>query len=250
MKSLKELSVLLGIAENYVAIGQTSARLDVAALQSLLTNDRDSEKAAMALWLVVKNDKKLALMAMRAVIALAVGETESREEGHAIGVKQDQPRFSDLPRTEREEKPEVAVPQGQTTHDLPSVTSGAEQIRSATKASIAFSPTGETSLSEAARILQSARAPSRSQLAAAGRVGKAAARSIFDQIIGGSLSLGNATQFDFINFVRKSMIATHIGNRIMNEIPWPDKDKTPLKQVATEKQVREIFESRPPYLPR
>jgi hypothetical protein len=90
--------------------------------------------------------------------------------------------------------------------------------------------------------------PSAGALTAARKVQTAAARTIWDQTIGGILTVGSSTKMDFVNFARKHTMAAYICNRFVREIAWTDEHKTTLREVASEKQVRAILDSGPAYL--
>lgn len=70
----------------------------------------------------------------------------------------------------------------------------------------------------------------------------ASANSIFERSIGGDLKLGDATRIDLVNFRKKTMIAQHTADRLLTEIEWRD-DNTPLRDLASEVQVKAILES-------
>ena len=67
-------------------------------------------------------------------------------------------------------------------------------------------------------------------------------RSIFDRELGlGGIIVGHATKTDFINLRKKGLLVTAAADLFLTQIEWPDDDKTPLRQCATEKQVKNIF---------
>lgn len=70
----------------------------------------------------------------------------------------------------------------------------------------------------------------------------ARSHSVFNIRLGAEITFGNMTRFDAINLKRKSTAFTHILDRVLTEIRWPD-DTTPLKDCCTEDMAKQIYES-------
>lgn len=70
-----------------------------------------------------------------------------------------------------------------------------------------------------------------------------ATRSFWDSRIGvADVTLGKSTRLDWVNAKRKGLVVTHVADRILTEIEWPD-DETPLPDLADQGRIQEIIAS-------
>ncbi len=87
-----------------------------------------------------------------------------------------------------------------------------------------------------------AAAVSRASRAEAARAVNRASRSIWDDNIGLVVNLGDATKHHWMTLRLKGMVSSHVADRMLTEIDWPD-DKTPTRQVVSEAQMKQILDS-------
>lgn len=85
-------------------------------------------------------------------------------------------------------------------------------------------------------------APRGPSLSAAKAVAKKNADTIWNRVIGGTITVGGSTKHHWQTVARKSVAMGHISHRMLTEIEWPD-DVTPLEKIATKKQVEAIIAS-------
>ena len=86
----------------------------------------------------------------------------------------------------------------------------------------------------------------RKQPAARSKIGKYAAvayaaNSIFARQIGSGIKqVGEVTRFDVLQIKRRGLIDSTVADGLL-ELDWPDEDKTPLHQIASEATVAAAF---------
>ncbi len=69
-----------------------------------------------------------------------------------------------------------------------------------------------------------------------------ASRSIFKQHLGFDVELGKATKHHWVTARLKGTVMTHVADRMLTEIDWPD-DVTPTDQLVSETQMKQILDS-------
>ena len=87
-----------------------------------------------------------------------------------------------------------------------------------------------------------ASAVSRKASAEAARAVSRASRSIFKQRLGFDVELGKATKHHWVTARLKGTVMTHVADRMLTEIDWPD-DTTPTEQLVSETQMKQILDS-------
>lgn len=69
-----------------------------------------------------------------------------------------------------------------------------------------------------------------------------ASRSIFDQHLGFDVKVGEATKHHWMTLRLKGMVSSHVADRMLTEVDWPD-DTTPTRDVVSEAQMKQILDS-------
>ena len=85
-------------------------------------------------------------------------------------------------------------------------------------------------------------AVSRKASAEAARAVSRASRGIFKQHLGFDVELGKATKHHWVTARLKGTVMTHVADRMLTEIDWPD-DVTPTDQLVSEDQMKQILDS-------
>ena len=91
-------------------------------------------------------------------------------------------------------------------------------------------------------VAKQSSAVSRKASAEAARAVSQASRSIFKQHLGFDVELGEATKHHWVTARLKGTVMTHVADRMLTEIDWPD-DTTPTHKLVSEGQMKQILDS-------